>query len=610
MTPAGTYSTTQSVAITANTPGASIFYTTDGTVPTTNSHLYAGPVSISSTSTLNAIAAAQNFSNSTVATAAYTIAPPTPAPTFTTMGGSFTSAQTVAILDSIGGSIYYTTDGSTPTTKSHLYSSVLTISATETLQAIATAPGYSSSAVTSATYTISTLAATPVFSIAGGTYNTTQYLSFSDATLGSVIHYTLDGSIPSASSPIFTTPVKIDAAQYVSAAAIAPGYKMSNVANGMFAMVASAPQPSLPAGSYSGTQTIALTSISPNANIFYTLDGSTPSTQSASYSGPIVMTASGTIKAIAGRIGYANSSLTIATYVINPPAATPSISPAAGAYLTTQLVTITDASAGATIYYTLDGTTPTTASLQYIGAITVGTSETVNAQAFINGAQGSVVATAAYTISNASLVPFVNGFSGSQIHTNGSATLAGSNLELVNGISGQGGSAWYTSQVSVNSFTTDFDFQLPSSNGDGFTFTLQNAGAATTALGGNAGGLGYWNIKNSVAVAFTLNTTAVAGSDSIGVYAGGVTPVGGNTVTLAGTGINLHNGDTFHVQIMYCEGTMTVVLTDKQTGAVATENFSIDVANAIGNGSAYVGFTGSNGGRTSIQNILDWTYSN
>src|SRR3954470_23554088 len=52
-------------------------------------------------------------------------------PTFSPAGGSFSSAQTVTLADTTSGaSIRYTTDGSTPTASSALYSSALSISAT------------------------------------------------------------------------------------------------------------------------------------------------------------------------------------------------------------------------------------------------------------------------------------------------------------------------------------------------------------------------------------------------------------------------------------------------------------------------------------------------
>jgi glucosylceramidase len=76
-------------------------------------------------------------------------------PTFSPAAGSFTSAQTVAISDSTtGASIYYTTNGTTPTASSTLYSAPVKISATTVIEAIAVASGYSQSAVASGVFTI------------------------------------------------------------------------------------------------------------------------------------------------------------------------------------------------------------------------------------------------------------------------------------------------------------------------------------------------------------------------------------------------------------------------------------------------------------------------
>ena len=77
------------------------------------------------------------------------------APTFTPGGGTYTAAQKVTLADTTpGATIYYTTNGATPTTKSAIYSAAIKVSATETIKAIATVPGYTTSTVASATYTI------------------------------------------------------------------------------------------------------------------------------------------------------------------------------------------------------------------------------------------------------------------------------------------------------------------------------------------------------------------------------------------------------------------------------------------------------------------------
>jgi len=82
---------------------------------------------------------------------------------------------------------------------------------------------------------------------------------------------------------------------------------------------------------------------------------------------------------------------------VKPPAATPVISPGTGSYTTSQIVTITDATAGATIFYTTDGSAPTSASTKYTSAIAISSNETLNAIATAAGFAQSVTATATYT---------------------------------------------------------------------------------------------------------------------------------------------------------------------------------------------------------------------
>ena len=157
---AGTYTGTQTVTISDATSGATIYYTTNGTTPSSSSTQYTAAISVSASETIKAIAEHCDDTNSAVASAAYTITVPTP--TFSPAAGTYTSAQTVTISDSTSGAtVYYTTNGSTPTTSSAVYSSAITVSATETLEALATHSGDSNSAVGSAAYTIQV--ATPTF---------------------------------------------------------------------------------------------------------------------------------------------------------------------------------------------------------------------------------------------------------------------------------------------------------------------------------------------------------------------------------------------------------------------------------------------------------------
>jgi len=155
--PMGTYSSSQSVSISNGMTNGSIYYTTDGTTPSTKSTLYSGPINVSATETINAIAVADGYPSSAVASAAYTIALPAAAsPTFNVAAGTYTSAQTVTINDSTPGAIiYYTTNGNTPSTSSTQYSTAITVASSETIKAIAVAAGYSTSPIASVSYTIS-----------------------------------------------------------------------------------------------------------------------------------------------------------------------------------------------------------------------------------------------------------------------------------------------------------------------------------------------------------------------------------------------------------------------------------------------------------------------
>src|SRR5213079_2957024 len=155
------------VTVSRTTPGASIRYTTDGSTPSaTVGMVYSAPVTVSATQTINAIAYKAGLTDSTVATAAYTITPPVATPTFSPVAGTYTTAQTVTISSTTAGaSIRYTTDGSTPSaTVGTVYSAPVTVNATQTINAIAYKTGLTDSTVAAAAYTITPPVATPTFS--------------------------------------------------------------------------------------------------------------------------------------------------------------------------------------------------------------------------------------------------------------------------------------------------------------------------------------------------------------------------------------------------------------------------------------------------------------
>jgi hypothetical protein len=141
------------------------------------------------------------------------------------------------ILDSTAGAaIFYTLDGTTPATtvggSTKQYSTAISVAATETIKAIATASGFSSSAVGSAVYTISGLppAATPMITPATGSYTSAQPVTITDSTAGSTIYYTLDNSQPTTSSTKYTTGFNVNSTTTVKAIATATNFATSATA--------------------------------------------------------------------------------------------------------------------------------------------------------------------------------------------------------------------------------------------------------------------------------------------------------------------------------------------------------------------------------------------
>jgi hypothetical protein len=145
--PGGTYTNTQSVTISGATRGTAIYYTVNGTTPTTASTVYSGPISVTATETIKAIAVASGYPQSAVITATYTLTLPaatTPIPT-----------QTVTIAEATANAtVYYTTNGSVPTTASTKYTGPITFTSSAVLKFIAVAPSHTQSAVRTVTVTV------------------------------------------------------------------------------------------------------------------------------------------------------------------------------------------------------------------------------------------------------------------------------------------------------------------------------------------------------------------------------------------------------------------------------------------------------------------------
>ncbi len=322
---------TSTVSITCATTGSTIYYTTDGSTPTASSTAYSAPFSVTSPTTVKAIATHAVFLSSNVAELAIS---QVATPTIQNNGSNAISITTTTP----GATIYYTTDGSTPTTSSTEYIVPLSENFSGvTIKAIAVKEGMITSAVGSGMVMLQ--CAAPVISFD----DATSKVTIVSAADGSTIYYTTDGHTPTASSTLYSEPFSVSSTTTVKAIATKPNYESSTVTELTIYQVVT------PIIQNNGSNAISITTTTPGATIYYTTDGSTPTTSSTEYSVPLTDDVSNvTIKAIAAKVGMITS--TVGSGTVKLQCATPVIT-RTGLTFTLSCSKPTDAN----LYYTLGG---------------------------------------------------------------------------------------------------------------------------------------------------------------------------------------------------------------------------------------------------------------
>ena len=168
-----------------------------------------------------------------------------PSPTASPAAGAYTSAQSITLSAGACSAIHYTLDGSTPTNASPAYSGPIPapLDANTTIKAFSSGSGYTDSAMFSGTYTITHALSTPVASPPAGAYNSSQNITLA-AENGSTIYYTANGSTPTGSSSVYSSPINVPAGANttIKAYSAKSGYGDSPIFTGTY-LIASPPSP-------------------------------------------------------------------------------------------------------------------------------------------------------------------------------------------------------------------------------------------------------------------------------------------------------------------------------------------------------------------------------
>ncbi|GEM_PF-2100410 len=326
-----------------------------------------------------------------------TATPVVATPTFSPSAGNYSSAQNVTLSTATSGAtIYYTLDGSDPASSSTraIYSSAVNISSAKTIKAKAFKTAMTPSVTASAAYTFGTQQnIVPNSGFESGTTSWAFYTNGTGTFATSSPGYLGNNAAKLTISSSGATNIQL----YQPALLLAPNTRYllsfaaySNYGRDLDVSIIKHVSPYTNYGlSYSANLGTSWQAFSTE----FTTSGFTGNVSDGRLSFWLAP------HATAGDIYYIDN-VTIATVSTQTAVATPTFSPAAGTYSSAQNVAISTSTTGATIRYTLDGTTPTSTSTAYSAPIAVSSSKTIKAKAFKAGMTESAVASATYTISS------------------------------------------------------------------------------------------------------------------------------------------------------------------------------------------------------------------
>jgi Bacterial Ig domain/Phosphoesterase family/Chitobiase/beta-hexosaminidase C-terminal domain len=520
---------------------AATYYTLDGSTPTASSPAYTGPFTVSGTTTVNFFSV-DNAGNAE-AVNSQTIQIDTVAPTTLiscndtacSSGWYATSPVTVALMptDNTGGSgvaaTYYTTNGTTPTTSSIVYTRPFTVSATTKVKFFSVDSAGNAEAVNAQTISFDTVA--PMTTVAcGSTACSTGWyasspvtvtLSATDNSGGSGVtatYYTTNGSKPTTSSTVYAAPFTVSDTTTVRFFSVDIAGNAETVKSQTIQIDTVAPTTTIACNSTSCatgwyttspvTVTLAGSDGSGGSGVtatYYTTDGTTPNTSSTVYTGAFTVSHTTTVTFFsvdnAGNAEAVNSQTIQIDSVAPTVVITCNSTSCSTGWYTTSPVNVdlapaddTGGSGVVATYYTTDGTDPqtSTTAILYTGPFAI--SQTTTVQYYSVDVAGNEAAVESQAIQIDDAPPVVSitwPTSGSTFDSGPKVTISASATDLGTGTGAASGLASVTfylngTTVLTTDTTSPYTFRWNVSKLKRGTYSLtavatDNAGNSTTS---------------------------------------------------------------------------------------------------------------------------------
>lgn len=323
---------------------------------------------------------------------------------------SFYFNATVTMTAENGAEIRYTTDGTTPTEASTLYSAPFQITTSTTIKAIAVKTNWQNSDVTTLEVTITApTVALPAFTPGTGTYADSVTFSIACMTENAEIRYTTDGSEPTETSTLYSAPVMLTSTATVKAKAFKADWIASATATAVYTIVydpvLTVNTTALNFSSTQLAQEITVSGAHLADPITLSCDNTHFTVNPSSIANPnsntvVTVTFDGTEPAT-GTLTIVSDTLS-ATVALAATAQLPAVVLTPATEVSDSLITVTMSCtvSDATIHYTTDGSEPDAQSATYSTPVVFNTPGTYTVKAFAmkSGWENSNVTTGSYTI--------------------------------------------------------------------------------------------------------------------------------------------------------------------------------------------------------------------